>query len=66
MSPSPNTNNKASVLKWLPWILLLLVLAAFTWLFMSMKTTSEATWEPPRTSPAEQQACPLSVRVCDD
>ena len=56
MSPSPNTNNKASVLKWLPWILLLLVLAAFTWLFMSMKTTSEATWEPPRTSPAEQQA----------
>ncbi|WP_348549850.1 trypsin-like peptidase domain-containing protein [Psychrobacter sp. KFRI-CH2-11] len=56
MSPSPNTNNKASVLKWLPWILLLLVLAAFIWLFMSMKTTSEATWEPPRTPPVEQQA----------
>ncbi|CAN6960819.1 MULTISPECIES: S1C family serine protease [Psychrobacter] len=56
MSPAPNTNNKTSLLKWLPWILLLLVLAAFIWLFTSMKTPSEATWEPPRTSAAEQAA----------
>ena len=56
MSSSQNTHNKASLLKWLPWVLLLLVLAAFIWLFMSMKSTSEATWEPPRTTPAEQQA----------
>ncbi|MCH1782038.1 S1C family serine protease [Psychrobacter glaciei] len=56
MSSSRNTNNKASLLKWLPWVLLLLVLAAFIWLFTSMKSTSEATWEPPRTPPAEQQA----------
>lgn len=56
MSSSQNTHNKAPLLKWLPWVLLLLVLAAFIWLFMSMKSTSEATWEPPRTTPAEQQA----------
>lgn len=56
MSPSPNTNNKTSLLKWLPWVLLLLVVAAFIWLFTSMKTPSEATWEPPRTSAAEQAA----------
>ncbi|MCD6251310.1 MAG: trypsin-like peptidase domain-containing protein [Psychrobacter sp.] len=56
MSSSRNTSNKASLLKWLPWILLLILVAAFIWLFTSMKTTSEATWEPPRTSPAEQQA----------
>ena len=56
MSSSQNTNNKASLLKWLPWVLLLLVLVAFIWLFTSMKSTSEATWEPPRTPPAEQKA----------
>ena len=56
MSSSPNTNNKAGLLKWLPWILLLLVTAAFIWLFASMKTASEAKWEPPKTTPAEQQA----------
>ncbi|MBE0407976.1 S1C family serine protease [Psychrobacter sp. AOP22-C1-22] len=56
MSSSRNTSNKASSLKWLPWVLLLIVIAAFIWLFTSMKTTSEATWEPPRTTPAEQQA----------
>ncbi|MBH0085294.1 trypsin-like peptidase domain-containing protein [Psychrobacter sp. SCQQ22] len=56
MSSSRNTNNKTSLLKWLPWVLLLLVLAAFIWLFTSMKSTSEAKWEPPRTTPAEQQA----------
>ena len=56
MSSSQNTNNKASLLKWLPWVLLLLVLAVLIWLFTSMKSTSEATWEPPRTSAADQQA----------
>lgn len=56
MSSSRNTNNKTSLLKWLPWVLLLIVLAAFIWLFTSMKSTSEATWEPPRTPPEEQQA----------
>ena len=56
MSSSQNTNNKASLLKWLPWILLLVVLIAAIWMFTSMKSTSEAKWEPPRTTPAEQQA----------
>ncbi len=56
MSSSRNTNNKASVVKWLPWVLLLIVIVAFIWLFTSMKTTSNATWEPPRTTAAEQQA----------
>lgn len=56
MSSSPNTNNKAAWLKWLPWILLLIVIAAFTWLFMSMKSTSEATWEPPRTTTEQKEA----------
>lgn len=56
MSSSMNTNNKAGLLKWLPWVLLLIVLAAFVWLFMSMKTPSEAKWEPPRTTAAEQEA----------
>ncbi|MGO2230344.1 S1C family serine protease [Psychrobacter sp.] len=56
MSSSQNTNNKASLFKWLPWVLLLLVLAAFSWLFMSMKTASEEIWEPPRTPPVEQEA----------
>ena len=56
MSSSRNTSSKASVLKWLPWVLLLVVIAAFIWLFASMKTASEQAWEPPRTTPAEQQA----------
>lgn len=56
MSSSRNTNNKAPFLKWLPWVLLLIVIAAFVWLFMSMKSPSKGTWEPPRTTPAEQQA----------
>ncbi|MGP9687590.1 S1C family serine protease [Psychrobacter sp. AOP22-C1-C5] len=61
MSPSRNTNNKASLIKWLPWILLLIVIAAFIWLFMSMKSTSKNAWEPPRTTAAEQQAsAPIS------
>ncbi len=62
MSSSPNAKSKASFWQWLPWVLLLIILAAFAWLFMSMKTPSEATWEPPRTTPAEQQA---SVPVAD-
>jgi len=56
MSSSSNTNDKAGLLRWLPWILLLVVVTAFIWLFASMKTASEAKWEPPRTTPAEQQA----------
>lgn len=56
MSSSPKPNSQASLLKWLPWALLLIVIAAFVWLFMSMKTPSEATWEPPRTTPTEQEA----------
>lgn len=56
MSSSRNTSSKASVLKWLPWVLLLVVIAAFIWLFASMKTASEQAWQPPRTTPAEQQA----------
>ncbi|MGP9691825.1 trypsin-like peptidase domain-containing protein [Psychrobacter sp. AOP30-A2-5] len=56
MSSSRKTSSKASVLKWLPWVLLLVVIAAFIWLFASMKTASEQAWEPPRTTPAEQQA----------
>ncbi|WP_350558425.1 trypsin-like peptidase domain-containing protein [Psychrobacter sp. CAL346-MNA-CIBAN-0220] len=56
MSSSPNTNDRAAFSKWLPWILLLILIAAFIWLFMSMKTPSEATWEPPRTTAAEKQA----------
>ena len=43
MSSSRNTSSKASVLKWLPWVLLLVVIAAFIWLFTSMKTASEAS-----------------------
>ncbi len=56
MSSSPKANNKIAILKWLPWILLLIVIAAFIWLFASMKTTSDKAWEPPRTTAAEQQA----------
>ncbi|OXL26845.1 S1C family serine protease [Psychrobacter sp. DAB_AL32B] len=56
MSSSRNANNKAGLSKWLPWILLLIMIAAFVWLFASMKMASEAEWEPPRTTPAEQQA----------
>ena len=56
MSSSPNANGKVALLKWLPWVLLLVMIAGFVWLFASMKTPSEATWEPPRTTPAEQQA----------
>ena len=56
MSSSRNANDKAGLVKWLPWILLLIVIAAFIWLFTSMKTASEQAWEPPRTTPAEQQA----------
>ncbi len=56
MSSSRNANNKAGLLKWLPWLLLLIMIAAFVWLFASMKTASEAKWEPPRNTPAEQQA----------
>lgn len=54
MSSSPNTNDKAAIFKWLPWILLLIAIAAFVWLFVSMRTPSG--WEPPRTTAAEQQA----------
>ncbi|MBB3105645.1 serine protease DegS [Psychrobacter luti] len=56
MSSSRNTNDKAGLVKWLPWILLLVVTVAFIWLFASMKAASEQAWEPPRTTPAEQQA----------
>ena len=58
---SPQANNsqptsKAMLLKWLPWVLLLLVIAAFAWLFNSMNGASKNAWEPPRTTAAEQQA----------
>ncbi|MGM8884310.1 S1C family serine protease [Psychrobacter sp. 1U2] len=56
MSSSQKPNSQTSLLKWLPWALLLIVIAAFVWLFMSMKTPSKATWEPPRTTPTEQEA----------
>ncbi|WP_201618670.1 S1C family serine protease [Psychrobacter maritimus] len=56
MSSSRNANDKAGLVKWLPWILLLVVTVAFIWLFASMKAASEQAWEPPRTTPAEQQA----------
>lgn len=56
MSSSPNAKSKATFWQWLPWILLLLFVAGFIWLFTSMKSPSEATWEPPRTTAAEQQA----------
>ena len=59
MSSSRNVNSKNSLLKWLPWILLLIVIAAFVWLFTSMRTPSEATWEPPRAQPIEQTASPI-------
>ncbi|MDN5566342.1 MAG: trypsin-like peptidase domain-containing protein [Psychrobacter sp.] len=63
-SPRANNsqaNSKGALLKWLPWVLLLIVIAAFTWLFTSMNSASNA-WEPPRTTPEEQQA---SVPVSD-
>ena len=56
MSSSSNANNRAAFWQWLPWLLLLVFVAGFIWLFVSMKTASEAKWEPPRTTPAEQQA----------
>ncbi len=56
MSSSPNTSSKATMWKWLPWILLLIVIAALVWLFMSMKAPSNAQWEPPRTPSVEQPA----------
>ena len=56
MSSSRNANDKAGLVKWLPWILLLVVTVAFIWLFASMKAASEQAWEPPRTTPAEQHA----------
>ena len=55
MSSSPNTNDKAAVVKWLPWVLLLIVIAAFVWWFTSMRTPSEAKWEKPVAPAAEQQ-----------
>ncbi len=61
MSSSRKANDKATLWKWLPWVLLLAVIAGFVWLFMSMKAPSEATWEPPRT-PVEQQ---VSTSVAD-
>lgn len=54
MSSSKNANDKSTLWKWLPWLLLLVVTAGFVWLFMSMKMPPQATWEPPRT-PVEQQ-----------
>ncbi|WP_367103394.1 S1C family serine protease [uncultured Psychrobacter sp.] len=57
MSSSPNTRKtKSSLFKWLPWILLLIVIAAFVWLYMSMRTpSSETVWEPPRTEASQTQ-----------
>lgn len=63
---SPQANHsqakgKATLLKWLPWVLLLMVIAAFIWLLSSMNSASKNAWEPPRTTPAEQQAsAPIS------
>ena len=59
MSSSPNSNKKAPFLQWLPWLLLVAVIAVSVWVFVSMKTESEAKWEPPRTPP-EQVAAPVS------
>lgn len=61
MSSSPQANNsqpksKGALLKWLPWVLLLIAIAAFIWLFTSMNNSSKNAWEPPRTTAAEQQA----------
>ncbi|TXD97724.1 PDZ domain-containing protein [Psychrobacter frigidicola] len=56
MSSSPNTTDKAAFVKWLPWVLLLIVIAAFVWLFTSMRAPSEAKWEKPVTTTVEQQA----------
>ena len=54
MSSLPN--NKASLWKWLPWLLLLIMIAGFIWLFTNMKSASDDAWEPPRTTAAQQQA----------
>lgn len=56
MSSSPNTTNKSAFWQWLPWLLLLLFVVISVWLFTSMKTASEAQWEPPRSESSEQQA----------
>ena len=53
MSSSPST-GKAILWKWLPWVLLLIISAAFIWVFMSTKSPSEQVWEPPRTTPEQQ------------
>ena len=55
MSSSPNTTDKVAVVKWLPWVLLLIVIAGFVWLFTSMRAPSEAKWEKPVAPAAEQQ-----------
>ena len=54
MSSSPNTNDKVAVIKWLPWVLLLIAIAAAVWLFTSMRAPSEAKWEKPVTPATEQ------------
>lgn len=54
MPSSPNSNDKAAAIKWLPWALLLIAIAAFVWLFTSMKAPSEAKWEKPIPAPIEQ------------
>ena len=56
MSSPLNTSQKSSLWKWLPWVLLLIVIAAFVWLFMSTKSASEGSWEPPRTPSSELQS----------
>ncbi|WP_169391769.1 MULTISPECIES: S1C family serine protease [Psychrobacter] len=50
MSSSPNANDKSKVWQWLPWLLLLIFVMLSVWLFMQMKTASEAKWEPPRST----------------
>ena len=53
---SPQAKSKATLLKWLPWVLLVAVAAAFIWLFTTTKSPTDAAWEPPRTTPSEQKA----------
>ncbi len=55
MSEPRNTRKSSTMLKWLPWILLLVVIAVFVWLFMTVTTPAQKAWEPPRNPPVEQQ-----------
>lgn len=57
MSRSAKT-KKTSFWIWLPWLLLLAALAAFTWLFMESQSDKKETWEPPRAEQTPEQLQP--------